>query len=284
MFDKKGLNALKKYQDELSKLGVSSPTDFYLRELSFQPGLLTVSLHGGFLKEEWGSFTLVERRFITHLYEQYYVWRHFLLNIRKKNKKSAVITPLQKEVIESEWDADEFFSYLVEEIITLEQISEGLDIVKDFKQAQPADSFEASCYFFLLAYHFLKGEDTRDEYQNALCEALEHQGEFRGWAAAMLYKYDLYSKFERKDKDLGPFKAFAYMLLEERFFSPSGELFKTDTEVQLRLNDELIKYNQKEIKIDRDDFLGSIKNWYDAKDGIFKTLIKRLVHKQQPPM
>lgn len=279
MFDKKGLNALKKYQDELSKLGVSSPTDFYLRELSFQPGLLTVSLHGGFLKEEWGSFTLVERRFITHLYEQYYVWRHFLLNIRKKNKKTTIMTPLQKEVIESEWDADEFFSYIVEEIITLEQISEGLDIIKDFKHAQPADSFEASCYFFLLAYHFLKGKDTIDEYQNALCEALEHQGEFRGWAAAMLYKYDLYIKFERKDKDLGPFKAFAYMLLEERFFSPSGESFKTDTEVQLRLNDELIKYNQKEIRTDRDDFLGSIKNWYDAKDGIFKALIKRLVQK-----
>lgn len=279
MFDKKGLNALKKYQDELSKLGVGSPTDFYLREFSFQPGLLTVSLYDGFLKEEWGSFTFIERRFITHLYDQYYVWRHFLLNIRKKNKNSTITTPLQKEVIESKWDADEFFSYLVEDIITLEQISEGLDIIKDFKKAQPADSFEASCYFFLLAYHFLKDEDTRDEYQNAMCEALEHQGEFRGWATAMLYKNELYSKFERKDKDLGPFKTFAYVLLEQWFISPVDYVFKTDTEVQARLNDELTKHNQNIVKSDREDFLGSIKNWYDAKDGTFKNMIKRLVQK-----
>jgi hypothetical protein len=32
---------------------------------------------------------------------------------------------------------------------------------------------------FLIAYHCLKNESTRLEYQNALSEALEHQGEFR---------------------------------------------------------------------------------------------------------
>lgn len=41
---------------------------------------------------------------------------------------------------------------------------------------------------------------TMVEYCNALSEALEHQGEFRGWAAVMLYKDELYGTFERKDK------------------------------------------------------------------------------------
>lgn len=84
MFDKKGLHSLRKYQEELNQLGVSSPTNFYLREFGMQPGLSTLLLNGGFLKEKWGTFTSTEKRFITHLYEQYYVWQHFLLNIRKK--------------------------------------------------------------------------------------------------------------------------------------------------------------------------------------------------------
>lgn len=280
MFDKKGLHYLIKYHDELNQLGVSSPTDFYLREFSLQTGLSTLLLNAGFLKEKWESFTLTERRFITHLYEQYYVWRHFLLNIRKQTKNSTAITPLQREVIEYEWNADGFFSYLVEEVKTLEQISEGINIIKDFKRTQPADSFEASCYFFLLAYHFLKDGDTRSEYHNAMCEALEHQGEFRGWAAAMLYKNELYSKFERKDKELGQFKLLAHVLLEEWFISAEKFSFKTDTEVQAKLNDELIKFNESTIKSGRDDFIGSIKNWYDAKDGYFKAMIKRLVQKK----
>lgn len=50
--------------------------------------------------------------------------------------------------------------------------------------------------------------------------ALEHQGEFRGWAAAMLYKDELYGTFERKNKELGPFKVFAYLLYEKWFISP----------------------------------------------------------------
>ncbi|PSM60608.1 hypothetical protein C3K52_19335 [Citrobacter freundii] len=120
---------------------------------------------------------------------------------------------------------------------------------------------------------------TMVEYCNALSEALEHQGEFRGWAAAMLYKDELYGTFERKDKELGPFKVFAYLLLEKWFISPEGDVFKTDTEVQAKLNEELIKYNQNEIESDRDDFLGTIKNWYDAKNSDCKTLIKRLVEK-----
>ncbi|MDM3095177.1 hypothetical protein OGV98_20960 [Citrobacter sp. Cf136] len=56
-------------------------------------------------------------------------------------------------------------------------------------------------------------------------------------------------------------------------------MFKTDTEVQAKLNEELIKYNQNEIESDRDNFLGTIKNWYDAKNSDIKTLIKRLVEK-----
>uniref|UniRef100_A0A8H9YN78 Uncharacterized protein n=1 Tax=Pseudomonas tritici TaxID=2745518 RepID=A0A8H9YN78_9PSED len=56
-------------------------------------------------------------------------------------------------------------------------------------------------------------------------------------------------------------------------------MFKTDTEVQVKLNEELIKYNQNEIKSDRDDLLETIKNWYDAKNPDFKTLRKRLVEK-----
>ena len=42
-------------------------------------------------------------------------------------------------------------------------------------------------------------------------------------------------------------------------------VFKTDTEVQVKLNEELIKYNQNEIKSERDDLLEEIKNWHDAK-------------------
>ncbi|BBR19306.1 MULTISPECIES: hypothetical protein [Enterobacteriaceae] len=278
MFDKKGLKSARKYRDELSKRGEASPTDFYIREFGLHPGLSTLLLNGAFLKEVWGDFTLAEKRFIAHMYEQYYVWRYFLLNIRKRDNKSTCITPLQQAAFENQWDANGFFSYLLEKLTTLEQISEGLDRIKSFEKYQPADAFEASCYFFLIAYHCLKNESTRLEYQNALSEALEHQGEFRGWAAAMLYKNELYEKFEKRDKDLGIFKLKAMWLLEEWYINSGGGMFKSDTEVQSRLNEELLKLNN-EIMSGREDFSSSIKNWYDAKNPDFKTLIKRLVRK-----
>ncbi|TDN50232.1 hypothetical protein EC843_106152 [Buttiauxella sp. JUb87] len=278
MFDKKGLKSARKYMDELNKQGNASPTHYYIREFGHLPGLSTFILNGDFLQEVWGDFTQPEKRFIAHLYEQYYVWRYFLLNIRKRDNKSTCITPLQQAAFENHWDANDFFSYLLEELTTFEQISEGLDRIKNFEKYQPADAFEASCYFFLIAYHYLKDESTRMEYQNALSEALEHQGEFRGWAAAMLYKNELYEKFEKKDKDLGIFKLKATSLLEEWYINSGSGIFKSDTEVQSRLNEELLKLNN-EIMSGREDFSTSIKNWYDAKNPDFKTLIKRLVHK-----
>lgn len=172
-----------------------------------------------------------------------------------------------------------FFPFLLKDVNTLAQISEGLDRIKDVKKYQPADAFEASCYFFLIAYHYLRDESTREEYQNALSEALEHQGEFRGWAAAMLYKNELYEKFERKNKALGEFKFIAVSLLEEWYINSGGDLFRSDAEVQNKLNDSLIEFNNKYIKSGREDFSGSIKNWYDARNPYFKTLIKRLVKK-----
>ena len=278
MFDKENLLSVRKYISELEAQGTASPTDFYIREFATEPGLLALILNGGFLKEEWKNFCRHEKRFIARLYEQYYVWRYFLLEIRSRSKTSTSITPLQRITIESKWDANDFFSYLLEEIITLEKISEGLDHIKDRKRYQPADAFEASCYFFLIAYHHLRDESTRDQYQNALAEALEHQGEFRGWAAAMLYKSELYEKFERKDRDLGIFKMKAVSQLEDWYACSGGEIFSTDTEVQNRLNDKLIEFN-KTVKSGREDFSGSIKNWYDAKDPEFKMLVKRLVKK-----
>lgn len=110
MFDKENLLSARKYISELEAQGTASPTDFYIREFSLQPGLSTLVLNGGFLKEEWGNFFKPEKRFITHLYEQYYVWRYFLLNIRMRNKESICITPLQQMVIENSWDANDFFS------------------------------------------------------------------------------------------------------------------------------------------------------------------------------
>ncbi len=95
----------------------------------------------------------------------------------------------------------------------------------------------------------------------------------------MLYKDELYGTFERKNKELGPFKVFAYLLFEKWFISSEGCVFKTDTEVQVKLNEELIKYNQNEIKSNRDALLETIKNWYNAKNPDFKTLRKRLVEK-----
>ena len=74
MFDKKGLKSARKYRDELSKRGEASPTDFYIREFGLHPGLSTLLLNGAFLKEVWGDFTLAEKRFIAHMYEQYYTY------------------------------------------------------------------------------------------------------------------------------------------------------------------------------------------------------------------
>ena len=67
-------------------------------------------------------------------------------------------------------------------------------------------------------------------------------------------------------------------LLIRTFLNSGGGMFKSDTEVQSRLNEELLKLNN-EIMSGREDFSSSIKNWYDAKNPDFKTLIKRLVRK-----
>ncbi|MCW1830215.1 hypothetical protein OLZ31_25825 [Enterobacter asburiae] len=276
MFSIHDVQPVERYIKNLRDEGVRSPTDFYIRELSLQPGFRTRILYPEVLSEYWETFRLTEQRFIAHLYEQYPVWKYYLLIIRKRSKKTVCVTNLQQAVIDNNWNVDDFFSYLIEDINSLDEISEGLDIIKDFKTYQSADAFEASCYFFILAHKYLCFDDFKLEYHNAICEALEHQGEFKGWAAAMLYKNEAYEKFFKKDKGLGIFKFYAFKFLEEAYIN--GDKYKTDVEVQGKLNDFLRGVSE-EKNTGPVDFSVKIKNWYDAKDSDLKKLIKRLVHR-----
>lgn len=161
-------------------------------------------------------------------------------------------------------------------------LRKGLDTANELLNTNGMDKFEAASYFFTLAFHYLSEPGREVEKSNAMFEAFEQLGEFRGWCSNVQSLESALKKREdaknaanvKAEKSFGAHKKEVIRILEEEIL-PDPDSFKLKTATALhnvlgRRLDEFITANSLNESADS---ASMIKGW--AREGGFKELFDK---------
>jgi hypothetical protein len=289
--------------------GDNSPTDHYLNYFNqFLP-----PVQGRFLNENWNRFSPTEQRLITYLNESYPSWLRYVssrINIEPKQTKT---TFLQNFSISTQHNFDSFLRFLLEDLSDEEDLEEGvvilkklnnqeavenpnmtslhiqglrkgIDIVLSQMKPEGIDKFEAACYFFTLAFCYLSEPGNEYEYYNAMFEAAELLGEFRGWCSNVqelelaLKKHENAKNagFAKAEKSFGQHKIEVMRILKEEILKNPGSVnVKTATALHDVLGQRLNMFIAEHHLTKSVDSARMIKGW--AREGEFRKLFNEVL-------
>lgn len=287
-----------------------TPTEYYLTYFNSP----TPPVLGYHLSQMWEQFEPIERRCISYLNDSYSDWRQCLMSTEEDKKR----TFLQEFSLSVNITFDYFLHFLLEELSDEDELSSSLKILKglnqdgyvenpDFRSGHERnlteginqiggksggteqDAFEIACYFFTLAFNYLSSPGREVEYNNAMLEAFEHIGEFRGWYS---YKRKLEKQAKRQkdakkaanvksDKDFGPQKAEVTRQLKEDIRN-NNICYKTQKALHEALAEHLDDYCKENNLKESADTVALIKGW--ARQGDFKKLFDEVYNASKENM
>lgn len=287
----------------------NTPTDHYLSYFS----QLVPPLPDRFLNEHWIRFKPTEQRLITYLNESYPEWLRFVsLRINADPGRQGV-TFLQNFSVGAQHSFDSFLRFLLEDLSDEDDLSTGLSILKKLNnegavekpdmtplhiqglrkgidtvlnQLKPEeiDKFEAACYFFTLAFHYLSEQGREEEYYNAMFEAAVLLGEFRGWCsniqelelALKRHEHAKNAGFAKAEKNFGQHMQEVTRILKEEILPNPGSVnIKTASALHDELGQRLSIFVANNHLIESVDPARMIKGW--ARQGEFKDLFKEVL-------
>lgn len=292
------------------------PTRYYLDSFN----QITLPVPGEFINDSWKEFSPLEQRFISHLSASYVDWKRYINQTVGHRKNTSPATRLQSHVCSRDMNFDSFIKWLLEDlseqvepdeefimitdkespdygkmlITGYEQteLEAGIDLLKSGMKPLYAGTFEASCYFFALAFHYLREDDDRKfEYDNAMLEASELLGEFRGWYTAA-YELEIKERDQKNKKSGGDSKAekefgahrrevlriLEEMLVQNEPFEKKSVLIK---EISSRLDLYVKENNLKGADLTKSkDTSDMIKNWSYRNKDIKKAFEEVMSRKQ----
>lgn len=284
-----------------------TPTDYYLEHFN-KP---TPPVPSSFLGDHWLSFSSSEQRLVSYLNDSYPDWMYHITLRKNSEKERHPATILQNYVVSTQCDFDAFIRFLLEDLSEEDEIEaglvylkklndlksvedpdftslhvkglrKGLDTVNELLNTNGMDRFEAASYFFTLAFHYLSEIGREAEKSNAMFEAFEQLGEFRGWCSNVQILESALKKHKdvkkaanvKAEKSFGAHKREVIRILEEEILpNPNSFKLKTATALHNVLGwrlDEFITANSLNKSADS---ASMIKGW--AREGEFKELFDK---------
>ncbi|MBW9402527.1 hypothetical protein FHC51_22465 [Leclercia sp. EC_58] len=284
-----------------------TPTDYYLEHFN-KP---TQPVPGGFLNDHWINFSSSEQRLVSYLNDSYPDWIHHITLRKNSEKERRPTTILQNYVVGTQCNFDAFMRFLLEDLSEEDEIEAGLGYLKKLNDQEPVedpdftslhvkglrkgldtvnellntngmDRFEAASYFFTLSFHYLSEMGREAEQSNAMFEAFEQLGEFRGWCSNVQALESALKKHEdakkaanvKAEKSFGAHKREVTRILEEEILpNPNSFKLKTATALHNELGMRLDEFIAANSLNESANSVSMIKGW--ARCGDFKELFDR---------
>ncbi|KFD25301.1 hypothetical protein [Yokenella regensburgei] len=284
-----------------------TPTDYYLEHFN-KP---TQPVPGSFLNDHWINFSSSEQRLVSYLNDSYHDWIHHITLRKNSEKERCPTTILQNYVVSTQCNFDSFMRFLLEDLSEEDEIEAGLGYLKKLNDQAPVedpdftslhvkglrkgldtvnellntngmDRFEAASYFFTLAFHYLSEMGREAEKSNAMFEAFEQLGEFRGWCSNVQTLESALKKHRdakkagnaKAEKNFGSHKREVTRILKEEILpNPYTYKLKTATALHNLLGRRLDEFITANSLNESANSASMIKGW--ARMGEFKELFDK---------
>lgn len=204
--------------------------------------------------------------------------RFLLEYLSEEDEIEAGLAGLKKLNAKKPIEAPDFTS------LHIKGLRKGLDRVNELHNSSGMDRFEAASYFFTLAFHYLSEIGREAEYFNAMFEAFEQLGEFRGWCSNVKTLESALKKQEdtkkaatvKAERNFGTHKKEVTRILEEDILAnPSAFKLKTASALHNELGQRLDKFIEAKNLNESADSASMIKGW--ARNGKFKELFNKVL-------